>query len=184
MNRVNIAELQKMQDSGKCSGAKLKSAVYAAGASHKEAKDLFSGANVWENFRYELDNDPKLREQAKRKWKLAIDTANDIGLTVLRSNWNDRKDINLGLSLDDMPKGTTHSTLLKKNDKESNRVSYLPNRKDFESAYRSLARQEEEVHIDTILDKIADDMQKSKLTLIDNWRMTTDRNIREFWSKK
>lgn len=68
--------------------------------------------------------------------------------------------------------------------KEPPHRSYLPNREDFESAYRSLARLGQEVSIDDVLDKIASDAIKAGFTLKDQWRMKTERNIREFWSKK
>lgn len=63
------------------------------------------------------------------------------------------------------------------------RGSYLPNRKDFESACRALAGQGEEVPLDAILDKVEDDAHKLQLSLKENWRIITERNIVEVWSK-
>lgn len=62
--------------------------------------------------------------------------------------------------------------------------NYLPNREDFESAYRSLARPGQEVSIDAVLDKIASNAIKAGLTLKDQWRTITERNIKDYWSKK
>lgn len=56
---------------------------------------------------------------------------------------------------------------------------YLPNREDFESAYRSLARMGQEVSIDDVLDKIASDAIKAGITLKDQWRTITELNINE-----
>lgn len=83
--------------------------------------------------------------------------------------------------------GSSVSSSYKHNEeirKEPPHGSYLPNREDFESAYRSLARPGQEVSIDDVLDKIASDAIKAGFTLKDQWRMITERNIREFWSKK
>lgn len=68
--------------------------------------------------------------------------------------------------------------------KEPPRGLYLPNREDFESAYRSLARPGQEISIDDVLDKIASDAIKMGLTLKDHWRVITERNIKEFWSNE
>jgi hypothetical protein len=62
--------------------------------------------------------------------------------------------------------------------------SYLPNKEDFERAYRSLSRLGQEVSIDAILDKIESDATHSGLILKENWRMITERNIIDVWSKK
>lgn len=181
-NRVSIAKLQKLQKpQGKYSGAALKSAVYAAGASHREAKDLFSGANVWENFKLEIDNrNPKLQEQAKRKWKLAVDTATTIGLTVLRNNWNDRKDLNLGLSWEGPLKETYGSILSKKIFSDEETEGESPIREEVESVLRNIGR---EVHEDVLKKTLETAFVKSGRKLRPDWWKITKKNLIE-WSKK
>lgn len=180
INRVNITELQKLKGTD-YSGAALKSAIYAAGASYREAKDLFSGANVWENFKLELAKEnPKMEQQAKRKWKLAVDTATEIGLKVLRNNWNDRKDLNLGLSFEDLPKGTAGLTLLKKNYHEEDPISEIPTKEDVERVLRPFRGEATE---DVFKAAVVVDFAKKGRTLKPNWWEITKINFVE-WSKK
>jgi len=61
--------------------------------------------------------------------------------------------------------------------------AYLPNKEDFESAYRSLTRPGETISIDSVLDQIETTAKKKGLSLKSNWRMITEKNI-EIWSKK
>ena len=180
INRVSITELQKLKGK-EYSGAALKSAIYAAGASYREAKDLFSGANVWENFKLELDKEnPKLEQQAKRKWKLAVDTATKIGLKVLRNNWNDRKDLNLGLSFEDLPKGTADSTLSKKNYNEEKAKSENPTKEEVEQILRSRGGEAKE---DVFKADVTAKYAKEGRELSPNWWEITKRKLIE-WSKK
>lgn len=180
INRVNIAELQKLNGK-EYSGAALKSAIYAAGASYREAKGLFSGANVWENFKLELDKEnPKIEQQAKRKWKLAVDTATKIGLTVLRNNWNDRKDLNLGLSFEDLQKGTADSTLSKKNYNEEKAKSEIPTREEIEKILITIGR---EAHVDVLENALESYYAKERRTLSPDWWEVTKKNLDE-WTKK
>jgi len=64
---------------------------------------------------------------------------------------------------------------------EGNHPDYLPNKGDFEKAYRTIASQGQSVSIDAILDQIEIDAKTSGHKLKNNWRLTTERNI-EIWS--
>jgi len=61
--------------------------------------------------------------------------------------------------------------------------SFLPNKDDFDVAYRSLAKPGQEVSIDIVLDQIEHNVKKAGHNLKENWRMITERNIRDIWSK-
>ena len=59
----------------------------------------------------------------------------------------------------------------------------LPTKEDFESAYRTLTRPGQSISIDVVLDQIETNAKNKSLTLKNNWRMITEKNI-EIWSKK
>lgn len=61
--------------------------------------------------------------------------------------------------------------------------AYLPNKEDFESAYRSLTRPGETIAIDSVLDQMEINAKGKGLSLKNNWRIITEKNI-EIWSKK
>ena len=177
INRVNIAELQKLNGK-EHSGAALKSAIYFAGASYREAKDLFSGANVWENFKLELDKDNQKQEQAERKRNLAVVTATTIGLTVLRNKWNDRKDLNLGLLFEDLPKGTADLTLLKKNYNEEGTKGEIPIWDEIRTIYKENAKSGEDIapdHLKKLIEKL---FQNQRRNLHPSWWEETKKIIR------
>jgi len=60
---------------------------------------------------------------------------------------------------------------------------YLPNKEDFESAYRTLTRPGETISIDSVLDQLENNAKKMGRSLKNNWRTITEKNI-EIWSKK
>lgn len=60
---------------------------------------------------------------------------------------------------------------------------YLPNKEDFETAYRTLTRPGETISIDLVLDQMQINAMKKDLSLKNNWRIITEKNI-EIWSKK
>jgi hypothetical protein len=61
--------------------------------------------------------------------------------------------------------------------------TYLPNKEDFESAYRMLTRPGEPISLDAVLNQIEINAKKEGHVPKDNWRMITERNI-EIWSSK
>ena len=183
INRVKIAELQKLNGKN-YSDAALKSAIYAAGASYREAKDLFSGANVWENFKLELDKKhPELEQQAKRKWNLAVKTATEIGLKVLRNNWNDRKDLNLGLSFEHLEKEIADSTLLKKPHSDEQSDGEIPTREEIEKILEKIAHDRREVNEDLLKSSIEVTFKLENRMLMPGWWEITKRNLTE-WSRR
>ena len=100
------------------------------------------------------------------------------------SNYKDRLE-----SLYKKLSGKDDSRLLIKSPyvKENNAVSrrtgdYLPNKDDFESAYRMLCSPGENIDKDSILDQIEKTAINSGRNLKTNWRLITERNI-EIWVK-
>lgn len=63
-----------------------------------------------------------------------------------------------------------------------NSIDYLPNRDDFQKAYKTIARQGEYIPIDKVLDQIKIDATILGHKLKNNWKEITERNI-ENWSK-
>lgn len=61
--------------------------------------------------------------------------------------------------------------------------SYLPNKDDFETAYRTLTNPGETISIDSVLDQLEINAKKNRLLLKSNWRIITEKNIK-VWSKK
>ena len=60
---------------------------------------------------------------------------------------------------------------------------FLPSKEDFESVYRSLTRSGQSISIDAVFDKIESNAMNNSLTLKNNWRTITEKNI-EIWFKK
>lgn len=60
---------------------------------------------------------------------------------------------------------------------------YLPTKEDSETAIRMLTRPGEAITIDTVMDQLEINANKKGLSLNNNWRMITEKNI-EIWSKK
>ena len=73
--------------------------------------------------------------------------------------------------------------------KEDARISprssgdYLPDKDDFEAAYRKICSPRGEIAIDSVLDQIEKDAINKGHFLRKNWRLITERNIAK-WSKK
>jgi hypothetical protein len=61
--------------------------------------------------------------------------------------------------------------------------SYLPSKKDFESAYRMLAQLGEAVSVDSVLEQVEIIIKNNGLSLRNDWRMLTERNI-AIWANK
>jgi hypothetical protein len=61
--------------------------------------------------------------------------------------------------------------------------SFLPNKDNFELAYRMLTNTGETLSIDSVLDLIETNAMKGGYSLKNNWRMITEKNI-EIWSNK
>lgn len=64
-----------------------------------------------------------------------------------------------------------------------NKKDYFPSKEDFESAYRMLTHLGESIPIDAVLNQIEINAKNKGLSLKNNWRMITEKNI-EIWSKK
>jgi hypothetical protein len=62
-------------------------------------------------------------------------------------------------------------------------ISDLPTKEDFESAYKMLTHHGESISIDAVLDQIETNAIENGLTLKNNWRVITEKNI-EIWAKK
>lgn len=66
-------------------------------------------------------------------------------------------------------------------DKE--REEYLPTKENFESAYRALTCPGKSISFDAVLDQIETNAKEKGLSLMNDWRMITEKNI-IMWSKK
>ena len=66
---------------------------------------------------------------------------------------------------------------------QGSRNDYLPNKEDFESAYRMLCSPGQKINKDSILDQIEKNALNSGRNLKTNWRLITERNI-EIWVNK
>lgn len=58
----------------------------------------------------------------------------------------------------------------------------LPSKEDFESAYRTLTRLDNELSLDAVLDQINIDTTKKGITLKKDWRTITEVHILEIWA--
>ena len=61
--------------------------------------------------------------------------------------------------------------------------AYLPTREDFESAYKMLTHIRGEILIDRILDQIETSVKNAGFSLKRDWRIITEKNILDTWSK-
>jgi hypothetical protein len=61
--------------------------------------------------------------------------------------------------------------------------NYLPTKDDFESAYRMLGSPGQNIHKDSILDQIEKNAINSRQNLKENWRLITERNIKNWIDK-
>jgi hypothetical protein len=64
---------------------------------------------------------------------------------------------------------------------EGSYLHYVPNKEDFEKAYRTITSPGQSVSIDAVLNQIEFDAKTSGHKLKINWRLTTERNI-EIWA--
>jgi hypothetical protein len=61
---------------------------------------------------------------------------------------------------------------------------YLPTRMDFENASQMTGQKGQDILVDAILDQIEINCKKAGYYLKENWRLITERNIFDNWSKK
>ena len=66
---------------------------------------------------------------------------------------------------------------------DTRRGGHLPNREDFESAYKRLTCAGGEISIDKILDQIEVKAKEAGCPLKNDWRIITEKNILDVWPK-
>lgn len=130
------------------------------------------------------------QHEALRTLFPAIGRFNGAGLQYVEFNktlvhfakTNDFSHTELDFILSQIDKKTSATPNPVEHDQFQNQV-FLPSKFDFESAYRALTCPGKSISFDAVLDQIETNAKEKGLSLMNDWRMITEKNI-IMWSKK